>query len=273
MKIGFIGAGQMAQALAAGIAKSQDLGSTGPEFWISDPSPDATRAFLSATENVATTTVVDTNSEVVLNVPIVFLAVKPHFLAKALEHLKTAVEQRPDVVLISIVAGATIFELRRLTGADRIVRTMPNTPCLIGCGAIGYSASPEVGASELATAVSLLACVGRVFQVDEANLDAVTGLSGSGPAYVFTFIEALTDGGVLNGLSRAKASELALQTVLGSAQLLRQTGEHPAALRDRVTSPGGTTIAALKALEETGFRDAVMSAVSAATERSIELGS
>lgn len=276
MDIGFIGAGQMAQALATGIA-SQQASSASPnskplDFWISDPNSQSIESFRKRVNDLASVNQVASNAEVVLNSQIVFIAVKPQYLLQAMEDVRQAVEAKPSTLLISIVAGATIGELQRLTGAKQIVRTMPNTPCLIGKGAIGYTASPLVDQQQLAIAVDLLTSVGRVHQVSEANIDAVTGLSGSGPAFVFTFIEALTDGGVLNGLPRDVAADLALQTVLGAAELAIQTKEHPAILRDRVTSPGGTTIAGLKALEETGFRDAIMSAVSAATERSIELG-
>ena len=278
VKIGFIGAGQMAQALAVGIVSQIRLSEvstskTDFEFWISDPNSAAIESFANRIGDLAQVNPVGSNPEIVLQADTVFVAVKPQFITQALNKIDRAIENSSSTILISIVAGVTLGELRRLTHCERIIRAMPNTPCLIGKGAIGYAASQAVSPKELAIAIDLLASVGKVHKVSEANLDAVTGLSGSGPAYVFTFIEALTDGGVLNGLPRDVAADLALQTVLGSAELARQTGEHTAVLRDRVTSPGGTTIAGLKALEETGFRDAIMSAVSAATERSIELGS
>ncbi len=247
-------------------------GTAGIEFWISDPNAAAIESFTSRVGGLAQVHQVASNPEVVRQANPVLIAVKPQFVAQAFEKFKQAVDIDSSTLLISIVAGVTISELQRLSRAERIIRAMPNMPCLIGKGAIGYAASPAISQQELALVVDLLASVGNVHQVSEENLDAVTGLSGSGPAYVFTFIEALTDGGVLNGLPRSVAADLALQTVLGAAELVRQSKEHTAVLRDRVTSPGGTTIAGLKALEETGFRDAIMSAVSAATERSIELG-
>lgn len=272
MKIGFIGAGQMAQALAGGIATEKRPDGEPIEFWISDPSMEAIDAFQNRVNELATVHRVDTNSEVIENGQIVFIAVKPQYLKQALEKLDSAILNHPEILVISIVAGVSLGELHRRLQADRIIRVMPNTPCLVGRGAIGLAASEQVTEAELAAIVEMLGHVGIVHQVSEENLDAVTGLSGSGPAYVFTFIEALSDGGVLNGLPRHVATQLALQTVIGAAELMMKSGEHAAVLRDRVTSPGGTTIAGLKAMEETGFRDSVMSAVTAATERSIELG-
>jgi pyrroline-5-carboxylate reductase len=149
---------------------------------------------------------------------------------------------------------------------------MPNTPCLVGAGAIAMSPAAGVAAEDVAMIREYLEAAGLVVNVPESLLDAVTGLSGSGPAYVFTFIESLIQGGVLMGLPVGTARELAIQTVLGAATMLAQTDEHPATLRDRVTSPGGTTIAALAALEERGFRDAVIAAVRASAIRSQELG-
>lgn len=275
MNIGFIGAGQMAQALAAGIAEKSISAenSTAIEFWISDPSSEARDSFRQRVGEFAVVHVVNTNADIIPNARIVFLAVKPQFVSVALENLLATTRDLPKTILVSIVAGMTIDKLSRLSGCQRIVRVMPNTPCLIGRGTSGVVASPEVNDQERDEVLQLLKSVGTVNQVSEAQIDAVTGLSGSGPAYVFTFIEALCDGGVLNGLPRDIASALALETVLGAAELVRQTGEPTALLRDRVTSPGGTTIAGLKALEAKGFRDAVISAVTAATERSRELGS
>jgi pyrroline-5-carboxylate reductase len=149
---------------------------------------------------------------------------------------------------------------------------MPNTPALVGQGATALCAGQDAQATDMTTASQLFMTIGPVFPVNETQMDAVTGLSGSGPAYVFSFIEALADGGVLNGLPRQTALDLAVQTLIGAAMLVKNSGDHPALLRDKVCSPGGTTIAAVKALEANGFRNAVMEAVTASARRSRELG-
>ncbi len=264
-KIGFIGAGQMAKSLAVGIIKSigEDL-----QLFISDPSDSAYESLRDLIAERSSVTRVNNNSRLVESSDVVFIAVKPQYLDAALAEV--AFENNPLVV--SVVAGVQLLELERLTGTRRIVRVMPNTPCLIGQGASAIAAGDGVESTDIEWIKNLLTSVGSVVVLDERLMDSVTGLSGSGPAYVFTFVEALIDGAVLTGLPRTTARDLAIQTVVGAALMLQQTGEHPAILRDRVTSPGGTTIEGLKALEENSFRDAVMSAVQAATERSRELG-
>jgi len=264
-KIGFIGAGQMAKSLAAGISTSTP---NSVQFFIADPNDDACESFQTSVGTGASVTRLATNQEVVSASDLVFLAVKPQFLESAIAGVEFG--NRPLVV--SIIAGFKIFQLERMLGIDRIVRVMPNTPCLIGKGASAISAGESVAPDDVELVMSFLASVGTIVQVEERLLDSVTGLSGSGPAYVFTFIESLIDGAVLTGMPRGIARQLALQTIIGAATMMEQTGEHPAILRDRVTSPGGTTIEGLKALEESSFRDAVLSAVLAATERSRELG-
>jgi pyrroline-5-carboxylate reductase len=158
-----------------------------------------------------------------------------------------------------------------LQGGTRVVRVMPNTPALVGTGATAICIGKNASGEDLDCVESIFARTGLVVRVDEKQMDAVTGLSGSGPAYVFTFIEALSDAGVKNGLTRDISSKLALQTVLGAARMLAETGEHPALLREKVTSPGGTTIAALQVLENGRFRGVIMDAVDAASQRSKEL--
>jgi pyrroline-5-carboxylate reductase len=267
--IGFIGAGQMAQALVSGICSAD----SSIKFEIADPSTASKDAFQ---QKVSSPVQVRTdNAELFAACDIVFLSIKPQYFDDAVNFndVQTAVAKAPrSPLVVSIMAGVTLKKIAEVTGLERIVRVMPNTPSLIMEGAAGLAPSPEVTDQELKTVAKLMSSVGCVTTVSEQLLDAVTGLSGSGPAYVFTFIEALIDGGVLNGLSRAVARELAIQTVIGSAKLVQQTGEHPAVLRDRVTSPGGTTIEALKVLEMNDFRGSIIQAVESATRRSRELG-
>ncbi|MDA7901494.1 pyrroline-5-carboxylate reductase [Mariniblastus sp.] len=263
--IGFIGAGQMAKALAVGIAQPADQTIN---FFISDPCDDACASFAQLVGEPHSITRVEGNQQLAESSELIFLAVKPQYLHDAIED----VEFEHDPLICSIVAGVRSIELQRLTGSRRIIRMMPNRPCLIGMGACGMTADPEVSPSDRQTLKTMLEPMAVVVEVSEAILDSVTGLSGSGPAFVFTFIESLIDGAVLTGMPRATARQLAIQTVLGSAKMLLETGDHPAILRDSVASPGGTTIEGIKALEENSFRDAVISAVQAATERSRELG-
>jgi pyrroline-5-carboxylate reductase len=177
-----------------------------------------------------------------------------------------------DKLFVSIAAGVTIARLSAGLGTDRVIRVMPNTPCLVGKGAAAFARGPSATPADGERVAKLLNAVGLAFELDEKLLDAVTGLSGSGPAFVYVVIEALSDGGVRMGLPRHVATQLAAQTVLGAAQMVLG-GEHPAVLKDRVASPGGTTIAGLQALEDRGLRAALIAAVEAATERSKELGS
>ena len=255
----------MAKSLAAGIASSQG---TAVEFLIADPNDEACEAFTKTIGEKTSVTRATDNQSLVDRSELVILAVKPQYVDDALNEIQF--DKNPLVV--SIVAGFRLFTLQRLTGTNRVIRVMPNTPCLIGKGASAFSTGDEVDESDVELIRGYMSSVGTVVEVDEALMDSVTGLSGSGPAFVYTFVEALIDGAVLTGMARATARDLAIQTVIGSAEMLRQTGDHPGVLRDRVTSPGGTTIEGLKALEESSFRDAVMSAVFAATERSKDLG-
>ncbi len=183
------------------------------------------------------------------------------------------VRSGPNALLVSIAAGVTLNRLAAaLPTGQRIVRVMPNTPCLIGKGASGFALGKHATKPDGELVASLLSAVGVAFEVPEKLLDAVTGLSGSGPAFVYSMIEGLANGGAAEGLSPELALELAARTVSGAAEMVLQTGETPAVLRDRVTSPGGTTVAGLGVLRERGFGDAVIEAVKAATRRSVELG-
>ncbi|MEW6488588.1 MAG: pyrroline-5-carboxylate reductase [Thermodesulfobacteriota bacterium] len=202
----------------------------------------------------------------------VVLAVKPQDADSVLGAIAPALA--PGAVVVSVCAGVTLARLgRRLPPGTAVVRAMPNTPALVGCAASAYCANEHAGPAEREIARRLLGAVGETYPLaSEGLLDAVTGLSGSGPAYAFAFLEALADGGVLMGLPRPLARDLACQTLLGAAQLAKASGEHPAELKDRVASPGGTTIAGLRELELAGFRGAVVEAVRAAALRSRELG-
>ncbi|MEO8498275.1 MAG: pyrroline-5-carboxylate reductase, partial [Planctomycetota bacterium] len=210
------------------------------------------------------------NLAVVKAADVVILAVKPQCIADVMIELVKAKTNRP--LFVSIIAGTPLETLCTGLKSKRVVRVMPNTPCLVGAGAAGYSLGPGASVADGELVGRLLGAVGIAFAVPESQLDAVTGLSGSGPAYVYTMIEALSDGGVRAGLPRATATALAAQTVFGAAQMVLSSGEHPGVLKDRVTSPGGTTIAGLQVLERQGLRSALIDAVEAATNRSRELG-
>ena len=264
--IGFVGAGQMATALAAGWAKAGLLDVARSRA--SDPYPAARAKFEQATGVRAA----EGNAEVAAAADVLVLAVKPQVMAGVLGELRPHLAGRHLVV--SIAAGVTLEALAAGLGKDvRLVRVMPNTPCLVGASASGYAAGPAATAEDVALVGKLFGAVGTAVAVPERLLDAVTGWSGSGPAFVYVMIEALADGGVRAGLPRDVAQVLAAQTVLGSAKMVLETGQHPAALKDAVASPGGTTIAGLHALERAGLRAALMDAVAAAADRARELGS
>ena len=272
-RIAFIGTGQMATALAAGFVR--ELLTPGQISGF-DPSESARQKFADA---IGTGTTVSSDlASVVPEATLIVLAVKPQVMSDALKSLtwtsRSADWNSPSAPLVvSVAAGITLKKLSDgLPSGTRLVRVMPNTPCLIGRGASGIAAGSTATPDDLALVKDLLQTVGIVETVPESLLDVVTGLSGSGPAYVFQFIEALSDGGVKMGLPRATATRLAAQTVAGAAEMQISTGQHPAVLKDSVTSPGGTTIAGLHALESGGFRAALINAVEAATLRSKQLG-
>ncbi len=204
--------------------------------------------------------------------PVLLLAVKPQIFGKVVAELAESSASNPAQLVISILAGVSISQLERAFIDRAVVRAMPNTPATVGMGMTAISAGKHVRAEQLDLATQIFQAVGEVVTVPESLLDAVTGLSGSGPAYIAIAIEALADGGVAAGLPRSIADRLALQTVLGTAQLLNQSNLHPAQLKDQVTSPGGTTIAGIAKLEQAGFRSALIEAVIAAANRSQALG-
>ncbi len=263
-KWGFIGGGNMAEAIIRGMTASV----TAPaDILVSEPL-EARRQHLEAAYSVATTT---DNAVIAGSCGTIVLAVKPQVATTVCTELKELISAKQ--LLISIMAGVTCKRIEScFSNSVRVVRVMPNTPALVLCGATAVAGGSYATGEDLAATEALFSLVGICCRLDEKLMDAVTGLSGSGPAYVLTFIEALADGGVKNGLPRDAALQLALQTVLGTAKLLAETGEHPGSLRDKVTSPGGTTIAGLHALEKGSFRATVMNAVEAATLRSKELG-
>jgi pyrroline-5-carboxylate reductase len=215
--------------------------------------------------------VFDQNRPVVSQAEVVLLAVKPQKMTEVLAEIRDCL--KADALVVSIAAGVTLRRLAAgLPPRQRIVRVMPNTPALIGQGASAYSLGEYASPADGELVANLLSAVGAAFEVPEPMLDAVTGLSGSGPAFAYSMIEALAQGGITAGLPSELASELAVRTVAGAAQMVMVTGETPAVLRDRVTSPGGTTLAGLAVLQERGFGEAVADAVIAATKRSVELG-
>jgi len=264
-RIGLVGGGAMAEALIGGLVAA---GLPAASLTASDPDP-ARRKLLAEAFGIATHA---DNGDAVAGSDLVVLAVKPSVVESVLRALAARDLVRP--LWVSIAAGVPIAKLAGLLPAGaRIVRAMPNTPALVRAGATAIAASSAASAADREAATALFETVGVCWEApNESLLDAVTGLSGSGPAYVFVFLEALGDAGVRMGLPREAAYRLAFQTVLGAAKLAQETGRHPAALKDQVTSPGGTTIAGLERLEAGGFRAAVYEAVAAATRRSRELG-
>lgn len=264
-KIGFVGGGKMAEALCKGIITAKL--SEANRIIASDVLPERCR-LLSQEIGIKTT---QNNRDVTSFANIIILAVKPHMMNAMLDDLKNSIIQQHLVV--SIAAGIPIRSIEsRLQQGIRVIRVMPNTPCLVGLSATAFALGQHATHADGQLVSAMFSSVGKVFQLDEKYLDAVTGLSGSGPAYVYMFIEALSDGGVRMGLPRDIATTLAAQTVLGAAKMLLETGQHPAQLKDAVTSPGGTTIEGISTLEDGGFRSAVINAVEAATLKSKKLG-
>lgn len=265
LRIGFLGAGQMARALARGWINAGLV--SADRVCASDPVPQAGQAFHRETGANAGAD----NRETVATSDVLVLAVKPQMMKTLMAEVRPLTT--PRHLIVSIAAGIPLRQLADGLGSDRrLIRVMPNTPCLIGASASGYAAGEAATASDVALVDRLLNAVGRAFALPESLLDAVTGLSGSGPAFVYVMIEALSDGGVRVGLPRDVATTLAAQTVFGAAKMVLETGSHPGQLKDMVASPGGTTIAGLHALERGGLRGALMDAVQAATQRSAELG-
>jgi pyrroline-5-carboxylate reductase len=262
--IGFLGAGNMAEALIRGLLRGHCVPA---QIIASTPRTERTDELRSRYGIDAMTD----NQALVDRADVVVLSVKPQIMRKVLDEIADRV--RPDALLISIAAGIPVAAIeQRLRPGTRVIRTMPNTPALVDAAATAISAGGHATKDDLAIAKKIFDAVGITVTLDESQLDAVTGLSGSGPAYIFLILEALSDAGVKVGLSRRTAQLLAAQTVLGSAKLLIETNEHPGRLKDMVTSPGGTAITGLHTLEHGGLRTTLIDAVEAATKRSHELG-
>jgi len=264
-KVTFVGAGNMGEALIRGILGASLVA---PEqLWAGEPR-EARRTELR--DRYGINAIVD-NGRAVSGASVVVLAIKPQIFARVIDEIVPSVAE--DALIVSIAAGQDIAGMEARFGSTaRVVRTMPNVACIVGEGATALAAGRNVSEDDLALARQIFDSVGMSVVLDEAQLDAVTGLSGSGPAYVFMIIEALADAGVKVGLSRWDAHALACQTVMGSAKLVIDTKEHPGRLKDRVCSPGGTAISAVHTLEAGGLRTTLMNAVEVATRRSVELG-
>lgn len=255
----------MGEALLGGLI---DAGWPAGELAVAEPDPDRRRLL---EERFVDARIVPSPAWAVADADVVVVAVKPHDVTGALESCAGTLPEH--ALVLSIAAGVTIATVEAAAPGRPVVRAMPNTPALVGAGAAAIAGGAAAGDDDLDWADEILTAVGTVVRVAEPLLDAVTGLSGSGPAYVFLVAEALVEAGVLVGLPRPVAAELAVQTLLGSARLLAEGDDGPEALRAAVTSPGGTTAAGLRALEQAGVRAAFLDAVVAATERSRELGS
>ncbi|HHT9125227.1 MAG TPA: pyrroline-5-carboxylate reductase [Candidatus Brocadiia bacterium] len=264
-RFGFIGGGKMGEALVKGILKAKL--SSADKIIVGDPLKE--RVLLLEKETGIKTT--QNNKEIVQNADLIILAVKPNTVGGVLKELKDSITKKH--LIVSIAAGIPIaFIESSLKPGCRVIRVMPNTPCLVGETAAGFALGTNATEADGKLVSTILSAVGKCFLLDEKLLDTVTGLSGSGPAFVYMVIEALSDGGVKMGLTRDVATKLAAQTVLGSAKMVLESGIHIGELKDFVTSPGGTTIEGIHALEKGGLRTALIDAVEAATLKSRKLG-
>lgn len=263
--IGFLGAGNMAEALIRGLVQ----GGVVPPSHIYASAPRGERQLeLRSTYGIVTT---GDNAEVSRRAQLLVLSVKPQILERVVHEVATHVQ--PDALVVSVAAGIDTETIEGLLQSSaRVVRAMPNTPALVRAGATAIARGKHATEADLREARTIFDAVGITVELDEYQLDAVTGLSGSGPAYIFLILEALADAGVKVGLSRRNAQRLAAQTVMGSAKMLLDTDEHPGRLKDMVTSPGGTAIAGLHTLEQGGLRTTLINAVETATKRARELG-
>lgn len=260
MKIGFIGCGNMGSAMLSGILQS---GLADAKALTASAKSEATRNKI---KNELKIHLAASNREAAQFSDVIFLAVKPQYYEAVIGEIKDIV--RPEQIVVSIAPGKTLAWLEGLFGRPvKLVRTMPNTPAMVGEGMTAYCAGALLTEEEKAQIAQICGCFGRAEEVEEPMMDAVTAVSGSSPAYVFMFIEAMADAAVADGMPRAKAYTFAAQAVLGSAKMVLETGMHPGALKDMVCSPGGTTIEAVRVLEQRGMRSSVIEAMKACTQK------
>ncbi len=272
-KIGFIGCGNMGKAILGGlIASGQVLPG---QIWVYTPSPDKVAALhdqfgINAAESAQEVNAAESAQEVAQIADIIFAAVKPGIMIKVLSEITSSLNK--DSLVVSIAEGITLDQLARALGHDRkIIRAMPNTPALVNAGMTSETPNALVTPEDTADVLNIFRCFGEAEVIAEPMIHPVVGVSGSSPAYVFMFIEAMADAAVLGGMPRAQAYKFAAQAVMGSAKMVLETGEHPGALKDMVCSPGGTTIEAVRVLEEKGFRAAVIEAMTKCMEKSEKL--
>ncbi len=259
--IGFIGAGNMAKAIIGGIVNSKLISSN--NIFVSNPSNEK----LKNLQNTYKVKITNDNNKVAKSSDILFLSVKPDKYSEVIDEIKYNVKE--DVVIVTIAAGINIATTQKEFSKNiKVIRSMPNTPALVGEGMTALMPSNEITDKEFEEVKSIFESFGKAEVIDESLIHAFTSISGSSPAYVFMFIEALADGGVLQGMPRDKAYKFAAQAILGSAKMVLETGIHPGELKDMVCSPAGTTIEAVEALEKTSFRHSVMSAVRKCSEKS-----
>ena len=264
MKIGFIGLGNMAKAVIGGMLQNQMVQ---PGDIVGTARTEKTREAVSEAYGIETR---QSNEDVAREAEVLILAVKPQFFQEVIEQIRDAVSE--DTLIISIAAGKTLRWIEEAFGREiKLVRCMPNTPALVGAGCTGVCVNDRVSEEELAYSIRLMESFGRASLVPEHLMDAVGAVSGSSPAYVFMFIEAMADAGVAAGMPRTQAYEFAAQAVYGAAKLVLESGKHPGELKDMVCSPAGTTIQGVRVLEERGMRGAVMDALTAAVEQSKKL--
>ncbi|MEM1369794.1 MAG: pyrroline-5-carboxylate reductase [Cyanobacteria bacterium P01_H01_bin.15] len=265
VQLGVIGGGMMGEAIFSRLIAQ---GQYAPEkILVSDPVSDR-RNYLTSTYGVQVTD----DNRAVISSECLLLAVKPQVLSQVATQLQDVLSETTSPLIISILAGVSLTRLEAIFSTQPVIRAMPNTPATVGWGMTAIAGGARATSEHIRQAEHLFQAVGEVVTIPEKWLDAVTGLSGSGPAFIALMIEALSDGGVAAGLPRTISQKLAIQTVKGTAELLQQTGWHPGELKDRTTSPGGTTIAGIKTLEKNAVRGSFLSAVLDATRRSQELG-
>lgn len=260
--IGFIGCGNMGGSIARAVAK------TGVNVLLSDTFSSKAKELAKEIKATATD-----NSTISKSADVVFLGVKPQVMANTVSEIKSEISKKENILVISMAAGLSTQKIIEMFGKNiKLIRIMPNTPVGVGKGMILYSVTEQVTSDDISTFTEIMQYAGEIDFVDEKLIDAGSAVSGCGPAFVYMFIEALADGGVMCGLPRDKAIKYATQTLLGSAELLKSSGKHPGELKDAVCSPGGSTIEGVKALENGAFRGTVINAVSESFNKTKELG-